>query len=92
VLGRTMAAVFPTVLRDPIEDTNTLLVAGDEQLSAANLRAAAATLPGDLEPLALAAAARLRPRLPGGELYTDDHAPVEWLVDESLLEYAGNEG
>lgn len=92
VLGRTLAAVFPRVLRDPIEDTNTLLIAGDAGLSAANLRAAAARLPADLEPLALAAADRLRPRLPGGEVYTDDHAPVEWLIDESLLEYAGNEG
>ena len=26
VLGATMAEVFPTVLRDPIEDTNTLLI------------------------------------------------------------------
>jgi predicted membrane-bound spermidine synthase len=25
----------------------------------------------------------------GGEVYTDDHAPVEWLIDDSLLEYAG---
>ena len=29
VLGRTMAEVFPTVLRDPIEPTNTLLVASE---------------------------------------------------------------
>jgi len=92
VLGRTMAAVFPRVLRDPLEDTNTLLVGGDAGLSAANLRAAAGGLPAGLRPLALTAAERLEPRLAGGEVYTDDHAPVEWLVDESLLEYAGNEG
>ena len=30
VLGRTMAAAFPRVLRYPIEDTNTLLVGGEE--------------------------------------------------------------
>ena len=39
VLGRTMAEVFPTVLRDPIEETNTLLVASEAPLSAARLRA-----------------------------------------------------
>jgi hypothetical protein len=77
------------VMRDPIEDTNTLLIGGDADLSAANLRAAAERLPSELGPLALAASARLQPRLPGGELYTDDHAPVEWLIDDSLLEYAG---
>jgi spermidine synthase len=32
--------------------------------------------------------AGLRPALSGGEVYTDDRAPVEWLVDRSLLEYA----
>jgi spermidine synthase len=31
---------------------------------------------------------RLRPPLGGAELYTDDRAPVEWLIDRSLVEYA----
>ncbi len=88
VLGRTMAAAFPTVLRYPIEPTNTLLLAGEGAPSADRLRANAAALPPPLRPLALAAAAGLAPRLPGGAVYTDDRAPVEWLVDASLLEYA----
>ncbi len=87
VLGRTMAAVFPKVLRYPIEPTNTLLVGGEE-LSPALLRDRASSLPRALRPLAREAAAALAPRLPGGEVYTDDRAPVEWLVDVSLLEYA----
>ncbi|HEV7614975.1 MAG TPA: fused MFS/spermidine synthase [Solirubrobacterales bacterium] len=88
VLGRTMAAAFPRVLRYPIEPTNTLLVGGDGDFSAARLRGNAAALPAALRPLAVSAAAALEPRLPGGEVYTDDRAPVEWLVDSSLLEYA----
>jgi spermidine synthase len=88
VLGRTMAAVFPRVLRYPIEPTNTLLVGGDGDFSAANLGANAAALPPALRPLALSAAAALAPRLSGGEVFSDDRAPVEWLVDSSLLEYA----
>ncbi len=51
-------------------------------------RTPSSVLPRDLRPLALEAAAALEPRLPGGEVFTDDHAPVEWLVDSSLLEYA----
>jgi spermidine synthase len=90
VLGRTMAAAFPRVLRYPIEPTNTLLVAADGPLSSARLRSNAAALPRPLQPLALEAAAALEPRLPGGEVYTDDRAPVEWLVDASLLEYAND--
>ncbi len=88
VLGRTMAAAFPRVLRYPIEPTNTLLVGGEGAFSAARLRRGATGLPAALRPLALAAAAQLAPRLGGGEVFTDDRAPVEWLVDSSLLEYA----
>jgi spermidine synthase len=88
VLGRTMAAAYPRVLRYPIEPTNTLLVAGEGDFSAARLRGNAAALPAELRPLAREASAALAPRLPGGEVFSDDHAPVEWLVDSSLLEYA----
>jgi spermidine synthase len=34
--------------------------------------------------------ARLRPPLRGGDVYTDDRAPVEWLIDRSLVEYAAD--
>jgi spermidine synthase len=88
VLGRTMAAEFPRVLRYPIEPTNTLLLAGDGRLSAARLRRQAPSLAPELRPIARDAAAKLAPRLDGGEVYTDDRAPVEWLVDSTLLEYA----
>jgi predicted membrane-bound spermidine synthase len=90
VLGRTMAEAFPTVMRYPIEPTNTLLLASDAPLSAAGLDRGAA-LPSALRPLAREAATALEPRLGGGEVYTDDRAPVEWLVDSSLLEYANEE-
>jgi spermidine synthase len=92
VLGATMSTAFPRVLRDPIADVNTLLVGGDAGISAERMEAAAPILPRDLRRLALEASARLAPRLSGGEVYTDDHAPVEWLIDDSLLEYAGAAG
>ncbi len=91
VLGETMAAAFPDVRRYPIESTNTLLVASQAAIEPERLRRRAPTLAPPLRPLALDAAAALKPRLNGGEVYTDDRAPVEWLVDSSLLEYAGEE-
>ena len=90
VLGATMAAVFPTVVRDPSEAVNTLLLGTMGEASAQRLRAAAPTLPEDLRPLALAAAARVAPRLRGGRVYTDDVAPVEWLIDTSILQVAAD--
>jgi hypothetical protein len=41
--------------------------------------------------LAARASQRIEPRLPGGEVYTDDRAPVEWLIDRSILGYAAEE-
>jgi spermidine synthase len=91
VLGRTMSDVFPSLLRDPIENTNTLLVASEAPVSAARLRAAIPELPAGLRALARREAAGLEPRLPGGSVYTDDRAPVEWLIDRSILGYAADQ-
>ena len=92
VLTATLRSAFPHVARDPIEETNTLLVAAETPPSAANLRRAASSLPADLRPLALRTADRLGAPLAGSEVYTDDRAPVEWLIDKSLLDYAGDSG
>ncbi|MDQ4048761.1 MAG: fused MFS/spermidine synthase, partial [Actinomycetota bacterium] len=92
VLTATMRAVFPHVARDPIEDTNTLIVASERPVSAARLRGAVPDLPEDLRPTALAAARRIGPALGGGRVYTDDKAPVEWLIDKSIVDYASGEG
>jgi spermidine synthase len=91
VLTATMGAVFPHVMRDPIEDTNTLLVASEAPVSAAQLRDASGSLPRAIRRLARDEAARLAPRLEGGEVYTDDRAPVEWLIDKSIVEYAAGD-
>jgi spermidine synthase len=88
VLSATVGEVFPHVARDPLEDVNTLLVAAEEPPTADNLREVASSLPADLRPLALNTASRLAPALRGGEVYTDDHAPVEWLIDASIVQEA----
>jgi len=89
-LSATMATVFGTVLRDPSQEVNTVLLGSDAPASATRLRAAVSTgaVPRPLRKTALATAARLAPALPGGEVYTDDRAPVEWLIDESILSVA----
>jgi spermidine synthase len=91
VLGATMADVFPTVIRDPIEDTNTLLLASEGRADGQRLADAVPTLPEDLRVLAARESVRIEPRLPGGEVYTDDRAPVEWLIDRSIIGYAAED-
>jgi hypothetical protein len=65
-------------------------VASEANASAANLRAAIPRLPRDLREVAADQASRLEPRLAGSEVWTDDRAPVEWLIDLSFLGYASD--
>jgi spermidine synthase len=90
VLSATIGEVFPHVVRDPIEDTNTLIVASESPLSGEHLRDNVSRLPAGLRSTARAAAARMAPALKGGAVYTDDKAPVEWLIDKSIVDYAAD--
>ena len=89
-LTKTLHTSFASVLRDPIEPTNTLLIASAAPASPAMLRAQVRSLPAELRPLAAGEAARIEPSLRGGETFTDDRAPVEWLVDASIVRYAAD--
>lgn len=88
VLTATMGSVFGHVARDPAQDVNTQLIASANPLDGATLSAAAATLPADLQPVARDTADRLAAPLRGGRVYTDDVAPVEWLIDASIVQVA----
>jgi spermidine synthase len=87
-LSRTLETTFASVLRDPNEPTNTLLIASTATASPRTLAAQARALPGGLREPALEASARLTAPLHGGQVLTDDRAPVEWLVDASIVKYA----
>jgi spermidine synthase len=88
-MSATMGAVFKHVARDPIRSQNSLVIASDVPLSAANV--GSAPVPADLRELARESAGRLSGPLTGGPVFTDNRAPVEWLVDASIVEYAANE-
>jgi predicted membrane-bound spermidine synthase len=82
-MAATMRVEFSYVLRDLTQDTNTQLVASARppQLT---------MVPASLGAVAARERARLTPALRGGSVYTDDRAPVEWLIDRSLVEYAAH--
>jgi spermidine synthase len=88
VLTATMREAFESVVRVPTEPTNTILVGGDASLQPASLRAPVMTLPADLRERGQLDADVAARGLTGGTVYTDDKAPVEWLVDASLLQVA----
>ncbi len=88
VVSATARATFRTVMTDPVSPANSLVIASSGTLSGSRILATARLLPADLRSLALTIAARLSSALPGGTVYTDDRAPVEWLTDLSIVNYA----
>src|SRR3954469_13321152 len=88
VLTATLRTAFPYVARDPIEPTNSLVTASTRPLTGAALERAPLT--GELRSLAERSAGRLGEGLSGGAVYTDDKAPLEGLVDTSIVHYAAD--
>ena len=88
VVTATLHAVFPYVARDLVDDANSLVVASTRPVLPWGMVAATRILPPGLRPLAGEVAGQLWPPLRGGSVYTDDKAPVEWLTDLSILQYA----
>jgi spermidine synthase len=90
VLTATMRSVFGHVARDPAEPVNTQLIGADVPVDATRLRDAVAggAVPPGLQRVAAATAGRVAPGLRGGRVYTDDVAPVEWLIDASIVQVA----
>ncbi len=86
VVTRTLHAVFHTVARDRVSASNSLVIASNGPVSAHHL--VAAVPPPGLQRLAGTVAGRIGPALAGGSVFTDDRAPVEWLTDLSILNYA----
>lgn len=87
VLSATMRAAFgkDAVWRNPAGDTNTLLIASEDGTDPAERLAEAETeVAPELGSIIRATVRRLEPALTGGRVYTDDVAPVEWLIDASL--------
>ena len=89
-LSATLGKVFAHVARDPIQNLNSLVIASDSPLSGEAVREA--PLPTGLSALAAQSAGRMADALPGGTAFTDDKAPVEWLIDASIVTYAAEGG
>jgi Predicted spermidine synthase with an N-terminal membrane domain len=91
VLAATMRTDFASVRRDPVDALNTWLLGSAAAPRSAQILRAGPRLSPALSPLATQVASRIGPALSGGSVYTDDRAPVEWLVDQSLLDYAAGQ-
>lgn len=90
VLAATMRKSFEHVALSHTQPTNTMIVASERPVDALRMIERAARVNDDLAPLATREAALLRPADTTGDVYTDDHSPVEWLIDRSIVRYAAD--
>ena len=91
-MTRTLLDVFPSVhTMDVPNSYNSILVATRNPTTSDNLFANMAALPPDVSPVlreALdVAGASLRPTVASKIRFTDDHAPVEAIVDSMVIEF-----
>jgi hypothetical protein len=91
-IGGTLATEFPQVLAWPALRFNAFLLGFTEPLSPAERARRLETGPPDIAPLRDLLAREVRPVDPSKHPWTDDRAPVEWLTDRMIVEYAAEGG
>jgi spermidine synthase len=91
-IGHTVAAELPQVLEWPALKFNTIVLGLTEPLDGAELRARLRQGPQQLAVLRDLLAKQVAPIEPGGTVWTDDRAPVEWLTDRMIISYAAEGG
>jgi len=90
-IAATMRDVFPSVFTISAGSFNELIIATREPSTVADFRGRIGLMPAEVAGLAEDAAPRFREVEPGGAILTDDKAPVEWLTDQMIINYATGE-
>jgi spermidine synthase len=91
-VGRTLAAEIPQALEWPVLRFNTIVLGLTEPLSREERARRLRDGPADLAPLRDLLARDAAPLESSGRVWTDDHAPVEWLTDRMIISYAAEGG
>ena len=89
-IAGTLRTVFPQVLTWQALKLNQLVLGFDRPASGARLRAGVARTPARIRVLTRLLAEHARAAAPSAEPWTDDRAPVEWVTDRMILEYAAH--
>jgi len=87
-IAGTLRTEFPQVLTWQALKLNQLVLGFDRPISRTRLRAAVARTPERARVLTRLLAEHARAAAPSAQPWTDDHAPVEWVTDRMILEYA----
>jgi spermidine synthase len=91
-IAATVGAEFPQVLSWQPLRFNQIVLGLDDPAPLDVLRRRLARAPAALAPLTRLLAQDLRPARRKGSPWTDDRAPVEWVTDRMIVEYAAEGG
>jgi predicted membrane-bound spermidine synthase len=91
-IGGTLATELPQVLEWPALRFNSFLLGFTKPLSPAERDRRLESGPRDVAPLRDLLAREARAVEPSQHPWTDDRAPVEWLTDRMIVEYAAEGG
>jgi spermidine synthase len=86
-IARTMRAVFPAVDQIRYDAFNSVVIGYQSAAGAARQTSALDSVSGMAAGPSQRLASGLRPVKPGGQILTDDRAPIEWLTDRAVLDY-----
>jgi len=89
-IAGTLRTVFPQVLTWQALKLNQLVLGFDRPVSSTRLRDAVGQTPPRIRVLTRLLAEHALAAEPSVEPWTDDHAPVEWVTDRMILEYAAH--
>ena len=90
VLAAGVRSEFEHLVAFDITEISTLLIAGERAPSGTRVLRQMATVHPEVRSLFARTARGLRPPIVGEKAFTDDRAPVEWLIDRSLVSYAAD--
>jgi spermidine synthase len=91
-IATTVAAEFPAVWTWQALRFNQIVVGLTRELPRSAVERRLNAVQGDLAPLTGLAARDFTPARTSGDPWTDDHAPVEWITDRMIVEYAAEGG
>jgi spermidine synthase len=87
-IAGTLAGEFPQVLVWPALRFNELVIGLTTATPLQRLRRRLGAAPPLVRPLTRLLAAQMQPRRPSADPWTDDRAPVEWITDAMIVDYA----
>jgi hypothetical protein len=91
-IATTLSAELPAVWTWQALRFNQIVIGLERPLPRAEMTRRLVAVRGDLAPLTRLVARDLRPARPSGDPWTDDRAPVEWITDRMIVEYAAEGG